>query len=166
MLIAGFWHGARWGFVVWGGCHGLALVVHRLNQVASEKQPWLSSWWQSPFGSLTVWSITQMMVFTTWLFFRLPTLKEAWGSVTHLFGKVADPQFAQKVDLDVSGLERSPVAALILLLVLVMAGLNSIRQGLKVQVNWPLKLALVPLCFYAVLQLAPQGELPYIYFDF
>ncbi len=29
MLLGGLWHGASWNFVVWGGAHGLALVVHR-----------------------------------------------------------------------------------------------------------------------------------------
>jgi len=30
MLIGGLWHGANWTFVVWGGYHGLLLVVYRL----------------------------------------------------------------------------------------------------------------------------------------
>jgi alginate O-acetyltransferase complex protein AlgI len=29
MLLGGLWHGAAWTFVVWGGLHGLALVVHK-----------------------------------------------------------------------------------------------------------------------------------------
>src|SRR5581483_7952535 len=29
MLLGGLWHGAAWVFVIWGGLHGLALVVHR-----------------------------------------------------------------------------------------------------------------------------------------
>jgi alginate O-acetyltransferase complex protein AlgI len=29
MLVCGLWHGATWGFVVWGLLHGLALVAHK-----------------------------------------------------------------------------------------------------------------------------------------
>jgi len=29
MLLGGLWHGAAWNFVLWGGLHGAALVVHR-----------------------------------------------------------------------------------------------------------------------------------------
>jgi alginate O-acetyltransferase complex protein AlgI len=29
MLLGGLWHGAAWGFVVWGALHGLGLVAHR-----------------------------------------------------------------------------------------------------------------------------------------
>lgn len=28
MLVGGLWHGASWNFVLWGGFHGLLLVVH------------------------------------------------------------------------------------------------------------------------------------------
>jgi alginate O-acetyltransferase complex protein AlgI len=42
----------------------------------------------------------------------------------------------------------------------------SIQRGLKLQLNWPLKLLLVPLSLFTVWLLAPTGGLPYIYFDF
>ncbi|MEH2351139.1 MAG: MBOAT family O-acyltransferase [Nostoc sp.] len=29
MLTSGFWHGAAWHFVVWGGLNGIALIVHK-----------------------------------------------------------------------------------------------------------------------------------------
>ena len=28
-FLSGIWHGAGWGFVIWGSLHGLAMVVHR-----------------------------------------------------------------------------------------------------------------------------------------
>ncbi len=40
------------------------------------------------------------------------------------------------------------------------------HRGLKLQINWYLKLLLVPLCLYSVYLLAPQGVTRYIYFDF
>ena len=29
MLLGGLWHGANWTFVIWGGYHGVLLVVER-----------------------------------------------------------------------------------------------------------------------------------------
>ena len=29
MLLGGLWHGGAWTFVIWGGLHGVALVIHR-----------------------------------------------------------------------------------------------------------------------------------------
>lgn len=43
MLLGGLWHGASWNFVLWGGLHGLALIVHkacfRCNKAVAS--PWL-----------------------------------------------------------------------------------------------------------------------------
>ncbi len=35
MILGGLWHGASWHFVVWGGVHGGALIVHKL---------WMAAW--------------------------------------------------------------------------------------------------------------------------
>ena len=30
MLLGGLWHGAAWSFMIWGGLHGIFLIIHRL----------------------------------------------------------------------------------------------------------------------------------------
>ncbi|HEY9676317.1 MAG TPA: MBOAT family protein [Waterburya sp.] len=166
MLITGIWHGAAWGFVVWGVLHGLALAVHRLTQSISEQIEGVKHWWQSGFGVLVAWFLTQFMVFTSWIFFRLPNLKEAGLVVRNLWGHSADVQFAYKVYIEALGLERFQIALLLATLVASMGLVFLVQRGLKLQLNWPLKLLLVPLCLYAIWVLAPEGGLRYIYFDF
>ena len=39
MLLGGLWHGASWVFVLWGGLHGVALMVHRQWARLSERLP-------------------------------------------------------------------------------------------------------------------------------
>ena len=166
MLITGLWHGAAWGFIVWGGLHGLALVVHRLTQAISERLDGVKLWWQSLWGVFVAWLLTQSMVFLSWIFFRLPSLKEASLVIQKLWGHPADIQFAQKVYVEAIGLGRFQIGLLLGALVASMAVVYSIQRGLKLQLNWSLKLLLVPLCLFSVWVLAPQGGLPYIYFDF
>jgi alginate O-acetyltransferase complex protein AlgI len=165
MLIAGIWHGAAWGFIVWGILHGLALIIHRLTDVLSKK--FYIAWiWKRFPGIIFAWFLTQFMVFFTWIFFRLPNLQEAMFVVKNLWNHPADIQFSHKVYVESLGLERSNVVFL-LLSVFVLMGLSTLlNRGLKLQLNWPLKLLLAPLCFLAVWLLAPEGVLPYIYFDF
>lgn len=165
MLITGIWHGAAWGFVVWGGLHGLALIAHRLTQALSEGNG-IKQWWQSWFGVFVAWFLTQFMVFTSWLFFRLPNLKEASLAFQNLWGHSADIQFVQKVYVDALGLGRFHISILLTAVVVAMFAAYSIQRGLKLQLNWPLKLLLVPLCLLTVCLLAPQGGLRYIYWDF
>lgn len=166
MLVAGFWHGAAWGYIVWGGLHGLALAVHRLTDMLSRRLSWLEKAWQTLPGVVLAWALTQAMVFTSWVFFRLPNLKDASLVVQRLWGHTADAQFAQKVYGEALGLEPMHLVLLLTGLMLLMGLAYLFQRGLKVQLNWPVKLLLVPVSLYLVWLLAPEGGLPYIYFDF
>jgi alginate O-acetyltransferase complex protein AlgI len=166
MLLAGIWHGAAWGFVVWGGLHGLALVIHRLTAACSERWQPLKIWWQTIPGVVLAWALTQMMVFMSWIFFRLPDLKISSLVFQRLFGHTADLQFAQKVYIESLQIQRLPLVLLLCLLVVAMAISFGLNRGLKLQISWTVKILLVPLCLFAAWLLAPNEAPPYIYFDF
>lgn len=166
MLIAGIWHGSVWGFIVWGVYHGLALVVHRLIDALSDRYEKLELFWQNPLGILIAWLLTQLMVFTSWIWFRLPNLPDSAWVFQHLWGHPADAQFYQKVYVEALNTSPHHIGSMMLLL----AGLMTISYGfkgkLKLDLSWPIKLVFIPLCFYTVWLFAPEGSLPYIYFDF
>ncbi|NJM72710.1 MAG: MBOAT family protein [Scytonema sp. RU_4_4] len=166
MLIAGIWHGAALGFVLWGLFHGLALAVHRLTDAISDRFEDLENFWQQPLGTILAWLLTQFMVFTSWIWFRLPNLEDSSFVFQHLWGFSADEQFAQKVYIDALNITQYQLAILLVVLYVAMAGAYIFNRTLKLQFNWPVKLVFVPLCFYSVWLLAPEGSLPYIYFDF
>jgi alginate O-acetyltransferase complex protein AlgI len=165
MLIAGIWHGAAWGFVIWGALHGFALVVHRLTESLSKRHDRLKTWWTSIPGILSAWLLTQSMVFVSWIFFHLPNLKDSLLVIQRLWGHPADVQFSQKVYAETIGLEPLQIATLLVLLVALMSISFLLQRVLKLQLNWVLKFALVPICLYAVWLFAPEGT-SYIYFDF
>ncbi|MBD2089865.1 MBOAT family protein [Microcoleus sp. FACHB-1515] len=165
MLIAGIWHGAAWGFVVWGAVHGFALILHRLTDAISSRWKLLQIWWDSLPGTLLAWMLTQAFVFTAWISFRLPSLQDTLLVLQRLWGHAADVQFAQKVYVETLRVDRLQFAALLGLLVLGM-GASYLVHRVKLKLNWPLKLLLVPLCLFAAWLLAPNQSQPYIYFDF
>ena len=74
MLLGGLWHGAGWTFVIWGGLHGLYLVV---NQQWRSLRHFLghdlkkSSWWGRWIGRLLMF----FAVAIAWVFFRAENLK-------------------------------------------------------------------------------------------
>ncbi|MBW4592407.1 MAG: MBOAT family protein [Brasilonema angustatum HA4187-MV1] len=166
MLIAGIWHGAALGFVVWGVFHGLALAVHRFTDAISDRFEDLENFWQQPLGTVLAWLLTQFMVFTSWIWFRLPNLEDSSFVFQHLWGFPANEQFAQKVYVDALNITQYQLAILLVVLYIAMALVYIFNRTLKLQLIWPVKLVFVPLCFYSVLLLAPEGSLPYIYFDF
>lgn len=166
MLIAGIWHGAALGFLVWGALHGLALVVHRYTDSISNRVEDLEIFWHKPLGTFFAWLFTQLLVFTSWIWFRLPNLEDSSLAIQHLWGYPADEQFAQKVYVEALNMSQFQLAMLLGFLFTLMAVLYAVKRTLKLQFNWPVKLVFVPLCFYGVWLLAPDGSLPYIYFDF
>ena len=77
MLIAGLWHGAMWGFVIWGGLHGVMLVVERLLGCDGDAQGKLGR----VFRILFTFVIVQLL----WVFFRADSVDLALQYYAALF---------------------------------------------------------------------------------
>jgi alginate O-acetyltransferase complex protein AlgI len=166
MVVAGIWHGSAWGFIIWGAFHGIALVVHRLIHAISDRFEDIKHFWSNPLGILLAWFLTQFMVFTSWIWFRLPNLQDSSWVVGHLWGYPADAQFVQKIYVEALNINQHQLAWLLLGLAALMGIAYTLNRNLKLEFNWPIKLVLTPLCLYCVWLLAPEDSLPYIYFDF
>ena len=83
MLLGGLWHGGAWTFVIWGGLHGLALVVHRewsrrdvLPHVPDSPRRVRPARAQAILRWLA-WPLTIYWVCVAWIFFRAVDLKHA-----------------------------------------------------------------------------------------
>ena len=74
MLLGGLWHGAAWTFVVWGGLHGLALVLEYLWRRTGLALP-----------AAAGWAATMLFVFVTWVLFRA----ETFGAAIHILSAMA-----------------------------------------------------------------------------
>ncbi len=82
MLLGGLWHGANWNFILWGGMHGLALVVHKLwmkfrNRDKHSKSPL----------PVRIWStfVTFHFVCLCWIFFRASSIDKAISLIQQIF---------------------------------------------------------------------------------
>ena len=65
MLVGGFWHGASWNFIIWGGLNGIGLVVSKLWTKVS---PWRdkSRWYNRAIGI----ALTFLFISFTRVWFR------------------------------------------------------------------------------------------------
>jgi len=89
MLLGGLWHGAGWTFVLWGGLHGVYLVInHGWRKLTGSD------------GSATGWravagiGLTFVVVVVAWVPFRAPDMAAAlrmWGGMVGANG-VSLPQ--------------------------------------------------------------------------
>ncbi len=165
MLVAGIWHGANWGFIIWGMWHGLALVGHRLVMVAGKALPALAAFWPTLPGIVVATLVTQFVVLVSWIPFRLPHLLDTQMFLQRMWGSAADPQFGLKVYVETLGLAPGQIALLMaLLLVATFAAYRCDRA--RWQLTWQAKLFLAPICLYLVGLFGAQGTVPFIYFDF
>ncbi len=85
MLLGGLWHGAGWGFVIWGGLNGVYLVINHLWRQwrgLPKDNPPPASRWRLELG-LTV---TFVLIMFSRVFFRTPNLDAAKRVVLGLVG--------------------------------------------------------------------------------
>ena len=83
-LISGLWHGANWTFVLWGGIHGVGLIVE--NHVDRFLKSGLACF---KFDSLVVKAFRVLTVFCfcsfAWIFFISKSLSDALWIISHMF---------------------------------------------------------------------------------
>ena len=72
-LLSGLWHGAGWGFLIWGALHGAAQVAERLlkGRVALPRP--------------AAWLATFVFVNIAWVFFRADSADQALALLGRLF---------------------------------------------------------------------------------
>ena len=77
-LLSGFWHGASWNFVVWGLFHGVCMVaamcIERLRKGKKRILP-----------PVIGWLVTMTLVNISWIFFRTPSISDAWQILMQVF---------------------------------------------------------------------------------
>jgi alginate O-acetyltransferase complex protein AlgI len=77
MLLGGLWHGAAWRFLLWGGLHGLYLIIHQEWQ--RRAPPW------ARLPPVQAQALTLLAVVLAWVPFRAPNLA---GTMAMLRGMV------------------------------------------------------------------------------
>lgn len=81
MLLGGIWHGAGWGFILWGGLHGLFLIVnHAWRKLRGDRSV------ETVYARLACWALSFLAVVFAWVFFRADTIDGAFAIVTAMSG--------------------------------------------------------------------------------
>jgi hypothetical protein len=86
MLLGGLWHGAEWTFVLWGGLHGLYLVVNHAWHALREKIGWMNGQPPAGVGLFAGRAITFAAVVVAWVTFRAETMQGVVGMYRAMAG--------------------------------------------------------------------------------
>jgi alginate O-acetyltransferase complex protein AlgI len=83
MGLVGLWHGAGWGFVVWGLLHGCYLAIYRAYDAWNKGRPEPDG--ESRWVNVTWRLLTLVAVVAAWVPFRAPTLANAGAILSSMF---------------------------------------------------------------------------------
>jgi len=178
MLLGGLWHGASWTFVIWGGIHGIVLIVDKLLRDAQARRtaPTATAY-ASPLihaGTIASWAVTLVAVHIAWVFFRCQPILTASGDpeplsmalgravefVTHLF--------VYRSTAGCVWLAGRPTVLALAAMMMAMQAWTELRgRGWRLP-TWPVPVAATGYAVWLVVLLlfSPSNTNPFIYFQF
>lgn len=159
MVIGGMWHGSSLSFLIWGFFHGLGLaVVHGWQQLGKalriQRVPRVLSW---PWALIS-WVLTLHFVALLWVFFRADSCEEALRVLEQVRAGVQEGAGVALPVLVVIGWG----------LALQFVG-GPLRRGFARTlgaVPWPVQAVVAGLLGSLILNMGPEGTLPFIYTKF
>jgi len=83
MLLGGLWHGAGWTFVIWGGLHGVYLVINHAWRGLKQRMGWQDGGGLARFGAGL---LTFILVVIGWVFFRADNFSVATEMLSGMVG--------------------------------------------------------------------------------
>lgn len=158
MLLGGLWHGASLRFIIWGGLHGLGLVLNKL---------W-SSIFKKPSDLKWLWRVvgiflTFQFVNFCWIFFRAPDMNSVGIMLKQIFENFSPGSYGTVL----------PAYGGAVIIILVAYTIHFLPENVKetyrgVFINIPIVAQLVILMLIAVFlyQMKTPEVMPFIYFRF
>ncbi|MCK4534150.1 MAG: MBOAT family protein [Syntrophobacterales bacterium] len=159
MLLGGLWHGASWTFIIWGGYHGMLLILHRLLEPLKGKVAWFRKGIAKNLAHLSKIIIFFHLVCLGWLMFRSQSMEQVGSMLKAL---VFDFRFTHEV----ASFVYSMIFCIALFFIVQVS--QYIKRDLMVVLRWPAvaRTALYLMCFYLLILYGVTGGNEFIYFQF
>jgi D-alanyl-lipoteichoic acid acyltransferase DltB (MBOAT superfamily) len=156
MLLAGLWHGAAWTFVAFGAVHGVALAAERWwrDERRRRRRPVIDT----PLRRAVAWFVTFNVVSLGWLFFRAPTLGEAFSMLGGIATRWESPSLAAPVAAGVT-------AAVVAAHLLAHGAWERVTAAFATAAP-AVQVVLLAGALVVIDVLGPEGVAPFIYFRF
>lgn len=166
-LVSGLWHGAAWTFVIWGGLHGMYMVVGEATR------PWRSKMLAKlnledslPYHLFQVF-LTLNLVIIGWVFFRANSLHSAWYILRHMYVPARITFFDASYGVGLEQFQTCLAWALIALLIVVdyVIAYKPI-SFMRIWEYKPLRWAAYTTGAYSLVFFGVWGQIQFIYFQF
>ncbi|MEG2173649.1 MAG: MBOAT family O-acyltransferase [Desulfovibrionaceae bacterium] len=158
MLIGGLWHGSSWTFVIWGGLHGLGLVLQVAFTALRRKNATIHPQQTTLWKKAITWMLTFHVVCLLWVFFRADSLERAFA----IFQKLTECSMGGE------GFPLFAIFAICLGFFIQVWGQNCYMLCTRLQAHlpWQAQGVAVGMGVTIIMAMGPDGVLPFIYFRF
>lgn len=165
MLLGGLWHGANMRFVIWGGLHGIGLVVHKLwakMNLSLNKHYSSRANRNIFFRFISVFSTFHLVTFA-WIFFRAEDMNKALSMIRQIAGNF-------QVELIPAMISSYYKIFLLILLGLsvhwIPARIKENYRGWFIKTHISIKIILAIIIIFILYQAKSAEIQPFIYFQF
>lgn len=158
MLLGGLWHGASLRFIIWGGLHGIGLVINKIwNSVF--KAPSKLNWIGRAVGIF----ITFQFVNFCWIFFRAPDMNSVGIMLKQIFENFSPGSYMTVLPAYSSAVIIMIVAYIIHFL---PEYIKETYRGIFINIPVVAQLVIVMLVAIFLYQMRTTEVMPFIYFRF
>lgn len=164
MLLGGLWHGANVKFIIWGGLHGVGLVLHKIwLKITPFKEIENRKKYISTIFRIAGIFITFHFVVLTWIYFRAPNM----DSVNIIFFKIFN-DFQWRSILDIIVAYKAPFALMAVAFAIhwLPSSWKEFYRGTFIKSPVYIKVLLVVLMVIIIYQTKSSALQPFIYFQF
>ncbi|CAN5413680.1 MBOAT family protein [soil metagenome] len=172
MVACGFWHGASWHYLIFGGLHGIGLIVNRVWKDVLKKSAPLSAILETTVGKGLGLFLTMLFITATDTVFRSPDMPHAFNMFRSLLN-VSAPCTMMPA-LFKSGIIQffSVYFSFWVILELVskypekLPWLRDSTQDMRLKFATPVRLASWTAAVILLFAARPNEAVPFVYFQF
>jgi hypothetical protein len=158
MLLGGLWHGASLKFIIWGGLHGIGLVVNRIwNQVTGGTSR------MGRAAKIAGIILTFHFVTFCWIFFRAGSMQDAFMMLRQMLNSFSPGSWPEVL----------PAYSTVFLVIVtgyiihfLPEKIKESYRGLFISVPLVLQLAFLFIAGLLLYQMRTTEAMPFIYFRF
>ncbi len=156
-LVSGVWHGAEWSFIIWGGLHGMYIIIENVTQ------PYINN--KLKKYKLLSTGYTFLLVSIAWVFFRANSFSDAIYIIKEFF-KINSIEITSKKLVDFN-LTLAYMAIVILIIAQILqrkVNLKNYVQKMPLIFRWSfLIVSILIIIFWGYY---PMKAAEFIYFQF
>jgi len=163
--LGGIWHGAGWGFLMWGAMHGVGVMIHR-------------AWGGLPYRlpASIAWMMTILWVHFSWVLFRADNLDQALTMYQKMLsiGDVSFSHFPQQLFLsyhlmpELDRLNGPYIGSMALFFLFVAVSQKNSTEIMNSTLSrqWPISLIAASAFLLSIMALAGSKSQTFLYFNF